>query len=74
VSPGNLEALLAIRSPKAQRGRVEIYGGGLAEDWNPGPNWYMSEVERETELEYREKIAERLAAEETNGACAGSAK
>lgn len=70
VSPGNLAALLAIRSPKALRGRVEIYGGGLAEDWNPGPNWYMSEVERETELEYRRRIAERLA-EEEKGACAG---
>jgi len=58
VSPGNLEALLAIHSPKALSGRVEIYGGGLAKDWNPGPNWYMSEMTEEKK--YRERIAARL--------------
>lgn len=60
VSPENLEMLQKLRSPKALQGRVEIYGGGLAENWNPGPNWYMSEVEREKEVEYRESIAKRL--------------
>lgn len=60
VSPANLERLRAIRSPKALQGRVEIYGGGLAQDWNPGPNWYMSEVERTTELQYRSRLADRL--------------
>jgi len=62
VSPGMLEKLLELRSPKALDGRVEIYGGGLAKDWNPGPNWYMSDVERETELQYRADIAARLEA------------
>jgi hypothetical protein len=71
VSPGNLEMLLKLRSPKALRGRVEIYGGGLAEDWNPGPNWYMNEIDRSEELEYRARIADRL---DGDGACAGSAK
>ena len=73
VSPGNLSALLAIGSPKALRGRVEVYGGGLAEDWNPGPNWYMSDVERKTELEYRARIADRLSGEGQK-TCAGGAK
>lgn len=60
VSPGNLEMLKKISSPKARKGHVEIYGGGLAEDWNPGPNWYMDEVGKDTELKYRAHIADRL--------------
>ncbi|OIO05550.1 MAG: radical SAM protein [Desulfovibrionaceae bacterium CG1_02_65_16] len=72
VSPGNLEALLAIRSPKALRGHVEIYGGGLAEDWNPGPNWYMNELDRSVELEYRDHIAQRLGGDAADNA--GDAK
>lgn len=58
VSPGNLEALLAIGSPKARSGQVALYGGGLAKDWNPGPNWYMSDIKEEKQ--YRERIAARL--------------
>ncbi len=58
VSPGNLRALLAMGSPKAREGRVALYGGGLAGDWHPGPNWYMSEMQGERE--YRERIAARL--------------
>jgi hypothetical protein len=73
VSPGNLETLMAIRSPKALRGRVEIYGCGLAEDWNPGPNWYMSEVGREAELRYRARIASRLEVD-GNPTCNGGSK
>ena len=60
VSLGNLQMLLKLGSPKAQSGQVEIYGGGLAKKWNPGPNWYMSEVDRDKEMQYRADIAERL--------------
>lgn len=66
VSPGNLKALLAIGSPKALRGQVEIYGGGLAEDWNPGPNWYMSAMP--DEKAYRARIAARLAGQDAGRA------
>lgn len=65
VSPGNLEALLAIGSPKAVKGRVEIYHDGLSKDWHPGPNWYMSEMTEEKQ--YRERIASRL---DSGDACA----
>ena len=58
VSPGNLEELKRIGSAKIKKGQFEIYEHGLAEDWNPDPNWYMSEVEGEKE--YRAKIAARL--------------
>lgn len=58
VSPQNLEALRAIGSPKVERDRVELYVGGLEHDWNPGPNWYMDQLE--AEREYRERIAKRL--------------
>lgn len=60
VSPGNLEALLAIRSPKALAGRVRIYDAGRAKDWNPDPNWYMSDMR--DEKTYRERIEARFAA------------
>lgn len=60
VSPGNLEMLKSIGSPKVRRGHVEIYGGGLAEKWRPGPNWYMDEVDTDRERVYRAHIEDRL--------------
>jgi hypothetical protein len=58
VSPGNLRELTRLGSPKIAKNRYRIYEGGLAKDWTPGCNWYMSEVEGERE--YRERIAARL--------------
>lgn len=59
VSPANLEALQRIRSPKVKKNRIEVFTGAtLPRDWNPHPNWYMSEVEEEKQ--YRQRIAERL--------------
>ncbi len=64
VSPGNLEVLAAIGSPKVARGQVEVYDQGLVPDWNPHANWYMSDVE--SEAEYRARIARRLDAAPAN--------
>jgi len=58
VSPGNLERLHSISSPGLALGRAVLYQGGFANDWHPGYNWYMSEVEEE--VEYRGRIAARL--------------
>lgn len=58
VSPGNLVRLKRIGSPRATRGRCHIYDRGFGENWNPDPNWYMSNVEEESE--YRKRIAEKL--------------
>lgn len=58
VSSGNLVRLRAINSPGVRMGRTVLYEGGLANNWKPGYNWYMSEVRREKE--YRERIASRL--------------
>ena len=58
VSPGNLERLKRIGSPKMERGLYHVYDKGLSEDWRPDPNWYMSDVEKEAE--YRNRIASRL--------------
>ena len=58
VSPGNLERLKRIGSPKIKRGMYRVYDKGLSKDWRPDPNWYMSDVEKETE--YRNRIAARL--------------
>ena len=60
VSPGNLEILKKIRSPKVRKGHVQIYGRGVAKDWCPGPNWYMDEVGIDNERKYRANIAKRL--------------
>lgn len=66
VSAGNLEELTRIASPKVKRNRVEVFDGkSMPEDWNPHPNWYMSEVEEEAQ--YRKRIADRLSG--TDPAC-----
>ncbi|WP_243438755.1 radical SAM protein [Fundidesulfovibrio soli] len=62
VSRGNLAELERMASPKVRKGRVALYRGEQAEDWNPHHNWYMSEVEGEAQ--YRERIAKRLDATE----------
>lgn len=59
VSAGNLVELTRIASPKVKKNRVEVFDGkSMPEDWNPHPNWYMSEVEEEAQ--YRKRIADRL--------------
>lgn len=65
VSPGNLEVLRRIGSPKVRQGRVEVFQGELARDWRPGPNWYMAEVSEEAA--YRQRIADRLDADAPEG-------
>ena len=73
VSPGNLEALAAIGSPKVAAGRVAVYKGDLAGEWHPGANWYMSDVERGLELAYRDGIARRLESRGADAAGKGGA-
>jgi len=58
ISPGNLERLKRIGSPKVERGLYSVYDKGLSKNWRPDPNWYMSNVEKEAE--YRNRIAARL--------------
>jgi hypothetical protein len=58
VSPGNLERLVQIRSPKVRKGLTRVYDKGRATDWQPAPNWYMSQVS--DELGYRQAVADRL--------------
>ncbi|MGE4536228.1 MAG: radical SAM protein [Desulfovibrio sp.] len=70
VSPGNLRRLTDLGSPKAAVGKVEVFHGGLEADWHPGPNWYMSAIDRGEELACRARIARRLETGKTAGAAA----
>ena len=58
VSPANLKALKRICSPRVAKGYTQLYTGRRVESWNPHCNWYMDEVDGETE--YRKRIADRL--------------
>lgn len=58
TSPGNLERLTAIDSPKVRRGKVQLYDKGMIDGWKPDYNWYMDHVEGERE--YRDRIQARL--------------
>ncbi len=58
VSPGNLAKLEAIHSPGLAKDRAVLYQGGFVDNWKPGYNWYMDQVEGERE--YRERIKGRL--------------
>jgi hypothetical protein len=63
ISPGNLTALEEINSPGIHRGRTILYQKGLAKEWHPDYNWYMSEIDIEEEKTYRSRIAQRLDAD-----------